>query len=83
MDGREAGGTPTLRLRAEGAPGTRRTIEARVRDRDGLEAAPVRWKVEITPKLPTAASSFEWGSGFHVNPVPPEDAARFLRDAPE
>jgi len=41
------------------------------------------WHLEITPRLPAAAASFEWGSGFHVNPVPPEDAARFLRDAPE
>jgi len=63
VDGREAGGTPTFRLRAEGAPGTRRTIEARVRDRDGLEAAPVRWKVEITPKL-RQAEALAWVDRF-------------------
>lgn len=38
------------------------------------------WHVEITPKV-TPVAGFEWGSGFHVNPMPPEDAARFLRDA--
>jgi UDPglucose--hexose-1-phosphate uridylyltransferase len=39
------------------------------------------WHIEIAPKLTPSAGS-EWGSGFHVNPMPPEDAARFLRDAP-
>jgi UDPglucose--hexose-1-phosphate uridylyltransferase len=33
------------------------------------------------PKL-TGMAGFELGSGFHINPVPPEDAARFLRDTP-
>ncbi len=31
------------------------------------------------PKL-TEAASFEWGSGFFINPTPPEEAARYLRD---
>jgi UDPglucose--hexose-1-phosphate uridylyltransferase len=35
------------------------------------------WHVEITPRL-TKVAGFEWGSGFYINPVPPEDAARFL-----
>ena len=30
-------------------------------------------------RLPALADS-DRGSGFHVNPMPPEDAARFLRD---
>jgi UDPglucose--hexose-1-phosphate uridylyltransferase len=34
---------------------------------------------EILPSLATPAG-FEWGSGFHINPTPPEEAARFLRD---
>lgn len=38
------------------------------------------WHVEITPRV-TPVAGFEWGSGFHVNPMPPEDAARFLRDS--
>jgi UDPglucose--hexose-1-phosphate uridylyltransferase len=25
-------------------------------------------------------AGFEWGTGFHVNPVPPEQAAAFLRE---
>jgi UDPglucose--hexose-1-phosphate uridylyltransferase len=34
---------------------------------------------EILPSL-TAPAGFEWGSGFHINPTPPEEAARFLRE---
>jgi UDPglucose--hexose-1-phosphate uridylyltransferase len=37
------------------------------------------WHVEIMPKL-TKVAGFEWGSGFYINPTPPEDAANFLRD---
>lgn len=40
------------------------------------------WHVEVIPRL-AATAGFEWESGLHTNPVPPEDAARFLRDAPE
>jgi UDPglucose--hexose-1-phosphate uridylyltransferase len=25
-------------------------------------------------------AGFEWGTGFYINPTPPEDAARFLRE---
>ncbi|MDD2711082.1 MAG: DUF4921 family protein [Verrucomicrobiae bacterium] len=38
-----------------------------------------RWHLEITPRL-THIAGFEVGTGFYVNPVPPEDAAHFLRD---
>lgn len=37
------------------------------------------WHFEIMPKL-TSFAGFEWGSGFYINPTPPEDAAKFLRD---
>jgi UDPglucose--hexose-1-phosphate uridylyltransferase len=36
------------------------------------------WHIEIMPKL-TQLAGFEWGSGFYINPTPPEDAARELR----
>lgn len=36
--------------------------------------------LELMPKL-TQIAGFEVGSGFYINPVPPEDAARFLREA--
>lgn len=37
------------------------------------------WHIEITPTL-TRVAGFEWGTGFYINPTPPEDAARHLRD---
>lgn len=37
------------------------------------------WHLEIVPRL-TRVAGFEWGSGFYINPVPPEHAARYLRD---
>lgn len=38
------------------------------------------WHIEILPKL-TRVAGFESGSGFYINPTPPEEAAKFLRDA--
>jgi UDPglucose--hexose-1-phosphate uridylyltransferase len=37
------------------------------------------WHLEILPKLSRTAG-FEWGTGFYINPTPPEDAAAFLRE---
>lgn len=36
------------------------------------------WHFEIVPKL-TSIAGFEWGSGFYINPLPPEEAALYLR----
>ena len=36
------------------------------------------WHLEIMPKL-TKVAGFEWGSGFYINPTPPEVAAEVLR----
>jgi len=52
-----------------------------------LHTAPIResqlnyyhWHFEIVPKL-TLIAGFEWGSGFYINPTPPEDAAKYLRE---
>jgi UDPglucose--hexose-1-phosphate uridylyltransferase len=38
------------------------------------------WHIEIIPKL-TRVAGFEWGTGFYINPTPPEEAARYLREA--
>lgn len=38
------------------------------------------WRLEITPRLIRLAG-FEWGTGFYINPTPPEEAAQHLRDA--
>jgi len=51
-----------------------------------LHTAPLRdapgdsfhWHLEIIPKL-THVAGFEWGSGFFINAMPPEDAAAALR----
>jgi UDPglucose--hexose-1-phosphate uridylyltransferase len=39
------------------------------------------WHLEIMPKL-TKVAGFEWGTGFYINPTPPEESARFLRETP-
>jgi UDPglucose--hexose-1-phosphate uridylyltransferase len=52
-----------------------------------LHTAPLRetdpehfhWHLELMPKL-TRLVGFELGTGFYINPTPPEDAARFLRE---
>ncbi|MBN2374477.1 galactose-1-phosphate uridylyltransferase [bacterium] len=38
------------------------------------------WHIEIIPKL-TKVAGFEWGTGFYINPTPPEEACKFLREA--
>ena len=45
---------------------------------NGHEKEFYHWHIEIMPKLVNVAG-FEWGSGFYVNPVPPEIAARNLK----
>ena len=37
------------------------------------------WHIEVIPRL-TRVAGFEWGTGFYINPTPPEDAAKFLRE---
>ena len=37
------------------------------------------WHMELFPRI-TRVAGFEWGSGFYINPVLPEEAAAFLRD---
>ncbi len=38
------------------------------------------WHIEIIPHL-TRVAGFEWGTGFYINPTPPEESAKFLREA--
>ena len=40
------------------------------------------WHIEIMPKL-TKVAGFEWGSGFYINPTPPEESAKYLRELSE
>ena len=53
-----------------------------------LHTAPVQesatpyyhWHIELMPKV-TKVAGFERGTGFYINPSPPEEAAQFLREA--
>lgn len=47
-----------------------------------LDSQPLKhyhWHLEIIPRL-TRVAGFEWGTGFYINPVPPEQAAKYLRE---
>lgn len=46
---------------------------------DSQELGHYHWHIEIIPRL-TKTAGFEWGTGFYINPVPPEEAAAFLRE---
>ena len=37
------------------------------------------WHIEVIPRL-TRVAGFEWGTGFYINPVPPEQASEYLRN---
>jgi len=39
------------------------------------------WHIEIIPRV-TKTAGFEWGTGFYINPVSPEEAATFMRELP-
>ncbi len=43
-------------------------------------AVDYHWHIEILPRLSRLAG-FEAGSGFHINPLPPEEAASRMREA--
>ncbi len=45
---------------------------------DWEEPRHFHWHMELMPKL-TKVAGFEWGTGFYINPTPPEEAAAFLR----
>ena len=36
------------------------------------------WHIEIIPRL-TKKAGFEWGTGFYINPTPPEEAAEYFK----
>ena len=40
------------------------------------------WHIEIMPRL-TRVAGFEWGTGFYINPMPPEDASIFIAEVNE
>jgi len=48
---------------------------------NGNHDAYYHWHIEVMPKL-TKMAGFEQGTGFYINPVPPETAADILRNTP-
>lgn len=46
-------------------------------DLDELEY--YHWHIEIIPRI-TRVAGYEWGTGFYINPMAPENAAQFLRE---
>ena len=42
---------------------------------DTQELGHYHWHIEIMPSL-TKTAGFEWGTGFYINPVPPEAGRR-------
>ena len=47
----------------------------------GDHGAYFHWHIEVMPKI-TKMAGFEQGTGFYINPVPPEEAAEILRSVP-
>lgn len=47
---------------------------------DTDEVGHYHWHIEIMPRT-TKIAGFEWGTGFYINPVAPENAAAALRDS--
>ncbi|MCQ4574202.1 MAG: galactose-1-phosphate uridylyltransferase [Candidatus Brocadiales bacterium] len=47
---------------------------------DQPELEHYHWHIEVIPRL-TRMAGFEWGTGFYINPVPPESAVEDLRKA--
>jgi len=37
------------------------------------------WRMAVMPRL-TRVAGFEWGTGFYINPMPPEQAAHYVRE---
>jgi UDPglucose--hexose-1-phosphate uridylyltransferase len=61
--------TAPLQTSEPGRPGAWSTLE-----QDFL------WHIDILPRL-TKTAGFEWGTGLYINPVSPESAAQFLKEA--
>lgn len=70
-------GNPAYNLMIHTAPVQRKNTG---RADDGSDnAQDFLWHIEILPRL-TKVAGFEWGTGFYVNPVAPENATKFLRE---
>ncbi len=44
---------------------------------DNLNISYYHWHIHVVPRL-TELAGFEWGSGFYINPMPPEKAREYV-----
>jgi len=65
---------PPLNFIIHSAP---RVAEYDLQFRDITVEMDYHWHIEIFPRL-TRVAGFEWGTGFYINPMPPEKAAEEL-----
>ncbi|MDR2463141.1 MAG: galactose-1-phosphate uridylyltransferase, partial [Verrucomicrobiales bacterium] len=65
---------PSYNLILHTAPVRWRTIEEW-----GTMEQDFRWHIEIFPRL-SGVAGFEFGTGFYINSMFPEDSAKFLRE---
>lgn len=71
----EAAGDPPYNLVVHGAPADFRCSDPRSGD---TKPEAFHWHIEILPRI-TRFAGFEMGTGFHINPMPPENAAAAMR----
>ena len=53
-------------------------IHTAPRERDCMLERSFHWHLELIPRI-TRTAGFEWGTGFFINPISPEEAAGLLR----
>jgi UDPglucose--hexose-1-phosphate uridylyltransferase len=70
----------TLRLINKVVPNIAYNFYIHTSPLDHLSIPHYHWHIEILPRL-TETAGFEWGSGLSINPLPPEQAAGFLKEA--
>ena len=74
---KETLGNPAYNMIIQTAP--HGSPRASAQYQDTLEHS-FHWHIDILPRL-TKVAGFEWGTGFYINPISPEDASAYLREA--
>lgn len=69
---------PAYNIVLHTAPNPQSSVTATLADPAAIEAA-YHWHLEIVPRL-HRVNGFEWATGMFINTVPPEEAARILRE---
>jgi UDPglucose--hexose-1-phosphate uridylyltransferase len=75
----ESGELPIALFVARSVVRRLRAVEGPVPWNAWLHAGAKRWHIELVPRL-TVFAALELGAGIYVNPLPPEEAARRLRE---